>query len=164
MRALQSLSMTAAVMPVMRVMRVMPLLLALIPLLAGCGGCREGSSGGQKNAAASSSASVAAVAPLNESDRSACEEAVRQYFGAMMAQDCDALIKVVKGNYPKADCEHDVKEFAEHHAGLRSIVGSVRDGRDPHGVLVTANVNSGKGEREQIIRVEIDGNGWKVKR
>jgi hypothetical protein len=108
--------------------------------------------------------SASAVAALSGSERSAANDAVTSYFTAMATKDCTTLPTLVKGTFTAAECEKEVREFAEHGVQLRSIGKITRDGRQPTAILVTAQLHYEKGDREQIVRVEQDGSAWKVKR
>jgi hypothetical protein len=129
-----------------------------IALLFGCrrGGPLEHDSG------TSAPSVVPALAAVSESERARAEKTAIDYYAALSAKNCDALLALV-ANYNSKDCREDVDEWAEHGTSFVSADRVARDGRDPATLLVTCTVMiKDRGPRPMVLRVKREGDAWKV--
>lgn len=137
------------------------IVLMLVTATSGCQGCSRDSAG--PTPVASASATTAAPrATASPADVRAAEEAVISYYAAIAGGDCPTLMKFIDPPMSAEDCKGAVKEWAEHGGTFDRLVSSVPDGREASVVLVTVRFASGKGARDQIIRVSNRTGAWKL--
>jgi hypothetical protein len=91
-------------------------------------------------------------------------DVVVAYYAALAAKDCTTLPKLVDPSLTPSECKEAVDDAVEHMSDFDRVLKAVPDARDPESVLVTVQLASGKGPKQQLVRVKrTRGDGlWRV--
>ena len=92
----------------------------------------------------------------------AAESVVRRFFSELPSGDCSRLqgLLVTRDARPCADT---VRELNEHAVRLQEVLSSQVDGRTPDAVLVRARLAYGSSVKAQVLRVERQGDTWRLR-
>ena len=92
-------------------------------------------------------------------------KAVRGYFAALSAKDCNGLETLSGGkvakNFERLGCEKLIEGYQEMGLQLIAVNREVEDGRNSNARIVSAMLSfEGKGTREVMLRVERANGRW----
>jgi len=98
-----------------------------------------------------------------ESEPRAALGALNEYFAAIEAEACPRLLAVSSRLKSETECHEELEEFARHRASFVKVVRMVKDGRSQSAWLATTRLVKDGRSRDILLRVENQGQGWKVK-